>query len=154
MKHTTYFNFSALLFCFYSFALPAYSQITNDIFEKKWKLVIDIQQRIAKMPEDERKSYEKLTPDQKKRIEADLVSEVEKSVISFNANNSFYVEFEGKRNYEGSWRVADDGRSVILQTKEGVQEQIVIKKIEPQKVVVANALRKDSPDIFLVPTSK
>ena len=142
--------------CLFALLTPVFAtaQISNDIFEKKWRIVLDLKQKIAKMPEEERRAYEKLTPEQKKRIEADLVLEIEKSSFSFNTDNSFYVEFDGKRTYEGSWRISDDGRSVILQTKEGVTERIHIKKIEPERVVVANADRKESPDIILVPTGK
>jgi hypothetical protein len=138
------------------FCLPslAYSQISNDIFEKKWRLVLDLQQKLSKMPAEERKAYDKLTAEQKKRIEEDLTMEIEKSAFTFNTNNSFYVEFEGKRTYEGSWRISDDGRSVILQSKEGVSERIYIKKIEPERVVVVNAAQQQAPDIILIPTGK
>ena len=132
----------------------AHSQITNDVFEKKWRLVLDLEQKIAKMPEEERKAYAKLTPDQKKRIEADLKLEIEKSAFSFHTDNTFSVEFEGKRTYEGTWRISDDGRSVILQTKEGVSEHIFIKKIEPEQIIVTNAAKQGSHDLVLVPAGK
>jgi len=147
------FIFLASFFCILD-TQSAIGQITNDIFEKKWRMVLDIRQRLAKMPEEERKAYAKLTTDQQKRIEADLVLEIEKSTFSFQTDNSFYVEFEGKHTYEGTWRISDDGRSVVLRTKEGVEERIYIKKIEPEKVTVANAAREQSPDIVLVPTAK
>ncbi len=156
MKPFTHKNIFNLFFAISCVMLPQIvrSQITNDIFEKKWRIVFDIKQRIAKMPDDERRAYQKLTPEQQQQVESDLVLEIEKSVFTFSTDNSFRVEFEGKPTYQGTWRIAEDGKSVVLRTKEGIEERIVIRKIEPEKVIVANALHQQAPEIVLVPTTK
>jgi hypothetical protein len=140
-----------VVFLFLFIATHSQAQINVEVFNKQWKIVFDFKQKLKAMSAEELAAYNQMTSAQKKLVENDLKEQANKSVFSFFTDNTFKVEMDSQETYSGTWRIGEDGKSIVVRTKEGVEERIFIKKLEPDILVLASALQGKDKEIVLVP---
>jgi hypothetical protein len=146
---TKVFNF-LLFFCLFSYS-SLWAQINLDIFKKKWKLSLDMRQRIETMSAEQREAFEQLPIEIQKKLENEIKDQAEKSLFQFFSDNTFKVVIEGHDTYEGTWRIGEDGKTIIARTKEGIEEKVIIKKLEADRLVFASETRDPNRDVVLIP---
>ncbi|MCU0446279.1 MAG: hypothetical protein MUE85_15335 [Microscillaceae bacterium] len=127
------------------------AQISVDIFKKKWKLSVDMRQRMQAMNSEQREAFAQLPPEVQKKLELEMKDQAEKSLFEFYSDNTFKVSIEGHDTYEGTWRIGDDGKTIIARTREGIEEKVIIKKLESDRLVFASETRDPNNDVVLIP---
>jgi hypothetical protein len=128
----------------------SFAQNNLDIFNKKWKLNIDIKQRLKNLPPEELAAYNQMSDNQKRKVENDLISQAEKSTFEFFNDNTFKVEGDVE-SYEGTWRISEDGKSVVLRTKQGTEESVIIKSISSNLIVLTAKNKESQKELILIP---
>lgn len=143
-----FFTLSLFYFCFIC-SLKA--QTNRDIFHKKWKAVIDIKKVLKNMPAEQKEAYKQLSPQQQKRIQNDMLQQAQNSSFEFRSDHTFEITVKGDRTYQGTWEISADGKTIIARTKEGVEEQVYIKTMKPDLLILSSSLKGAKNDLVLVP---
>jgi hypothetical protein len=139
-----------IFLCFFGYS-SLWAQINLDIFKKQWKLSLDVRQGIKTMTAEQREAFEQLPTEIQKKLQNEMKEQAEKSLFQFSSDNTFKVVIEGHDTYEGTWRIGEDGKTIIARTKEGIEEKVIIKKLEADRLVFASETRDPGRDVILVP---
>ena len=130
-----------------------FGQINLDIFEKKWKISANVKDLVKNMDSEQKEAYDQMTDAQKKMVEKGLIEDFENTTFKFNSDNTFKVDVQGIESYEGTWRIGDDGKTIIAQTKDGIEEKVFIKKMQSNLIVVATELKGKANEFTMTPTN-
>jgi hypothetical protein len=139
-----------IFLCLFGYS-SLWAQINLDIFKKQWKLSLDVRQGIKAMTAEQREAFEQLPSEIQKKLENEMKEQAEKSLFQFSSDNTFKVVIEGHDTYEGTWRIGEDGKTIIARTKEGIEEKVIIKRLEADRLVFASETRDPGRDVVLIP---
>lgn len=148
-------KFSILMYlsCFLLFnPFNLYGQSQTDFFNKKWKILADPVDILNNLHPEQMKAFNAMSPEQKRSIKTGLSRDIDHTTFKFYRDYTFHVEVYGIDNYHGTWKAFDNGKTIIATTSDGIEEKVVIRKIDSEQIVVTATHHGNTCEIVLIPS--
>lgn len=113
---------------------PKDSNITQ-----RWRVMIDVEKEIKKLPDVEKKYYESLSEDLKEDTRESIKALSQDNIFHFKPDNTFDLLINGRLKQTGTWFMSPNGKALTLTNEAGEKEELSIKKLSRRHLIIKNA---------------